>query len=209
MRHDYIQALQEKLEAETEKAKIKSIVTQMRLSPHLMFNTLNYIQQKADGVIPEIVRAVDLFSGIVRHSMTDILETHTVLLSKEIGKVKDQIELHGLLADGDIFIDFEEELDDSIENAMIPPSTLLTFVENIFRYGMVKDPDYKPSIRIKMVNRQFTFSTWNYKRLNPHPGTGMGIKSVASTLGYYYPGLHHLQIEDGGETFHLNLTIQL
>jgi LytS/YehU family sensor histidine kinase len=141
--------------------------------------------------------------------MTDILQNQTVLLSKEIEKVKDQIELHRLLANGDVFVDFLEEADKSMENAMIPPSTLLTLVENIFRYGVVKDPDYRPSVSVKMEKGLFNFSTYNYKRLNSHPGTGMGIKSVASTLGYYYPGLHHLQIDDNAETFHINITIQL
>lgn len=209
LRQDYIEALQEKLTAETEKVKIESIVTQMRLSPHLMLNTLNYIQEKADGVLPEVVQAVDLFSGIVQHSMFDVLQSKTVLLYKEIEKVKQQIKLHSLLSNGNVSIDFDEAYDESIENAMIPPSTLLTFVENVFRYGIVKDPAYIPSIKIKLQARQFTFLTWNYKRSNPHSGSGMGIKSVASTLGYYYPGKHNLRVENREDTFRLTLTIQL
>ncbi|WP_316835014.1 histidine kinase [Pedobacter nutrimenti] len=205
----YIKALRGILEAEMEKARIESMVTQMRLSPHLMFNTLNFIKQKADEIIPEIGKAVDLFSGIVHHSMIDILNEKTVLLSKEIAKVKDQIELHKQLADGLVHIDFEEEYIEPMEDAMIPPSTLLTFIENVFRYGLVKDPDYPPSIRVAIIGRQFTFTTWNYKRNDPHHGSGMGIKSVATTLGYYYPGLHTLSIENLEETFRLTLTIQL
>ncbi|UOE51339.1 histidine kinase [Mucilaginibacter sp. SMC90] len=209
LKQNYIEALEGKILAETEKSKIESIVTQMRLSPHLLFNTLNYIKEKADGVIPEIVLAVGLFSGIIRHAMTDILRTQTVLLSEEIEKIKNQIELHYLLANRNVFIDFKEELDDSIEGATIPPSTLLTFIENIFRYGIVKDPDFRPCISVHMAMRQFTFSTFNYKRLNPHPGTGMGIRSVGSTLGYYFPASHELHIEDTKETFRLTLKIQM
>jgi two-component system LytT family sensor kinase len=207
--NEYINAVRLMIELESAKLRIENIVTQMRLSPHLLFNTLSFIKTKAETLLPEIAKAVDLLSGILRHAMIDVLEVEKVSLKNEIEKVKDLIDLQYQLAQGMVFVNFEDDYDNAEEDVLIPPYTLLTLAENVFRYGVVNDADYPASIKIKREGKHFMFSTSNYKKLDPHPGTGMGIKSVGSTLGYYYTGRHNLEIKDSEENFLLTLNIEL
>jgi len=206
---DYTLAIRTAFEAETEKSRIENLTTQLKLSPHLLFNTLSYIKTKGGKSIPEIGDAVDLLSGILRHSMIDVREIRKVLLFSEIAEIKNQIELHRKLADGKIFIELEEHFHNPDHTVMIPPATLLTFVENMIKYGVVNDKDFPASIIIKLDDNHLLFRTWNYNKSNLVAGTGLGIKSVESTLKYYYPNAYNLDIEDLSDTFRLTLTVHL
>jgi len=206
---NYIKAIREKLEAEAEKLRVESALSQVRLNSHLQFNTLNYIKVKAQYKVPEIGRPVDLLAGLLRHSMIDVQDAKKIPLSEEITEIKHLIELYRELADEHFYIEVKEHFEDQKIQFTIPPSILLTLVENIARYGVVNDPDYTAGINVNLTQTLFSFETWNYKKLHPQQGTGLGISSIAITLQYYFPDKHTLEIENLEETFHLKLTILL
>ncbi|AOM80050.1 histidine kinase [Pedobacter steynii] len=196
-------------EALEEKLRIESIMSQLQLSPHHLFGSLNYIKVKSETTNPDIAQIADLLSAILRHTLIDLRKIKKVYLSDEIDLVYNYIELHKKRSKSRVHIDYIDQFKNvGIENK-IPPSILLTLTDNVLKYAILNDPDTPAQICLRQESGFMIFHTFNHKRGFPLPGRGIGLKSVRTILDYYYPEHYSLEIADNEETYSLTLKIKL
>lgn len=199
----------EKFEAIAEKEKIENTLIQMQLNRHTIFNGLSYIKSHTEEVLPEVGNTVGLFAEIVRYSLLDIRRINKVPLSQELAQISNHINFHELLSGKKYNLAVIYHIDMTVEEPTIPPSLLLTLVENILRYGVLHDPIYPATLSIKYEENNLEFRSLNFKKRTIVSGSGMGIKSARSILEYYYKGKYQLDITDLEDTYMLCLTIQI
>jgi len=202
-------ALRAYIEAMADKKRIETMAYQMQLNPHFMFNTLNAIKTHSESALPEVARAAQLLSRILRHLLINIADTRKVDLAEDISSIEDLIELYKVLGPGKRYVDMEVDVVDQRKRSMFPPGVLLTLAENVFKYGITNDPDSPACLSICIAGARFKFRTMNYKKSYPFHGMGLGLKNVKSILEYNYPMRHNLEIEEQEETYTLNLTVDL
>lgn len=91
----------------------------------------------------------------------------------------------------------------------ITPLILLPFVENLFKYAELTDPNCPAEIAIQATEQTLTFTTSNKKRktisfLSP----GIGIENIKTRLKAQYPERHELCIRNEENRFDVQLTIE-
>jgi hypothetical protein len=209
-RREQISVAQQKAqEALEEKLRIECIMSQLQLSPHSLFNSLNYIKVRSENVLPDVGNITDLVADILRHTLIDISIIKMVLLSAEVDLVDKYIQLHKQLSTFHPYIDFTHFSNCTESDLEIPPSVLFTLTENVLKYSVLNDPDTPAKIQMHVEGNILFFHAFNYKRGFPLPGRGRGLNSVRTILRYYYPEKHNLTIDETEQTFSLKLTINL
>lgn len=197
------------LAAAAETARIESLLFQMQLSPHLLFNALTLIQAKAREVLPAVGEAVGLVADMCRHSLIDIRNVRKINLADEIREIDNRIRLQECLDEAKPCLAFSTNINEHSSHVMLPPSLLLTLTDNVIKYGVLNDPEFPARIEIALHGKELRYYSWNFKATNVRPGTGLGIQSVQNILDYYYPGKYTLTITDNEEMYSLELKIEL
>jgi two-component system LytT family sensor kinase len=202
-------ALKAYIEAVSERQRMETIAYQMQLNPHITFNTLNSIRTQSAEVQPNVAKAAQLLSNLLRRSLNDPVYNQKLPLLSEVDDLKDHIAIYRHLAGGRIHLDFQTKYDEEVDDLKLPPSLLVTIADNVFKYGHLNEKQYLATITLSVLNSRLEFSTYNFKRMGLSPGGGIGLKNVKIILDHYYPEKHRLTIEDLEESFSLKLTIDL
>lgn len=189
---------------------VQSIMAQLQLNPHLLFNALHFIDEKASETLPEVSHSTRQLAGVLRHSLIDIDHIQKISLETEIEQMHSYISLCRQLADKQIYIDFTTDVAHAGNELKIPPLLLITFLENMFKYAVLDDEDTPAAAKLSVQGNQLEFHTFNFKRMvSGLSGGGHGINNSSRILAYYYPGRHTLQVSATEETFTLTLKIKL
>lgn len=192
-----------------EKLRIECMMSQLQLSPHDLFNSLNYIRERIKNQDPEVSIVIENLSAILRHTLIDPAKVKKVLLFEEVTCIKSYLELQFRLNPSQHYISFSEDFKIDNEMYQIPPGILLTISNNLIKYGILDDPESPAEISVSVNRKELCFQTFNYKQGFCLPGRGIGISSVRKILNYFYPGKHSLLISDEDETYALTLKIDL
>lgn len=124
-------------ELETQMAQLKQKTLQLQMNPHVIFNTLNSIQQYIIGNdIDKAVRYLSSFSRLMRRILNNSNERY-VPLSDELEAVRLYLELESMRL-GNRFsynIDVKQGID--VNNIEIAPLIMQPFVENAIIHGLV------------------------------------------------------------------------
>lgn len=202
-------ALRAYIKAVEEKEHIKTIVYQMQLNPHIIFNTLNIIKVQSEGLQPNVSKAAQLLRNILRRSLIDPFEHEMVNLRNVLQELKNLVEVHQYLKDNKLFIVLSEEYDPSVDHLQMPPGLLFTIADNVFKYGHLHEEEYPGAIALVVRGSILDFKTFNYKKFGAFKGSGLGLRNVRLILEHYYPGRYTLKIDDLENTFSLQLIIAL
>ncbi|MCF3109615.1 histidine kinase [Niabella sp. CC-SYL272] len=192
-----------------EAARVESTLFQMQLSPHLLFNTLTFIQAKAQEIHPAVEQAINLLADISRHSLIDIRSIKTVSLADEIQEIRNRIRLQGLLNESELCLVFNTVIEEGADQLQLPPSLLLTLTDNVIKYGVLNDLEFPARLEVFANKNSLRYYSWNLKTLNARRGAGLGINGVKSILEYYYPGRYTMDIIDREDCYSLELKIEL
>ena len=192
--------------AEADKASAELSFLKAQINPHFLFNTLNNIYTLAVTKDEHAPDSIMKLSNIMRY-VTDDVSVDFVPLQSEIDCISDYIELQRLRMNDDTQVDFI--INGDADNKQIPPLVLMTFIENVFKYGI---SNHEPSvITINMViNDSITFFCQNriFKIKKQPQRTGIGIKNTKQRLEHLYPGKHLLYITSDSEFYTVQLTLQ-
>ena len=87
----------------------------------------------------------------------------------------------------------------------------MTFIENVFKYGVSKHE--RSTIEIKLVIRETSLSFYCKNRIfglnnSEHHGTGIGINNTRKRLAHLYTGKHLLNISNDNQEYIVQLTLQ-
>lgn len=195
------------MQAEADKASAELSFLKAQINPHFLFNTLNNIYtltlMKDDNAPDSIIK----LSNIMRYVTDDAMEDF-VPLQSEVDCINDYIELQRLRLGQNTEVDLD--VSGGIERKKIPPLILMTFVENVFKYGLSKH--HKSAIIIKLKGDDTGISFFCQNRIFPDTvekhRAGIGLRNTKQRLDYLYPGKYLLDINTDNELFTVKLRLQ-
>jgi two-component system LytT family sensor kinase len=110
---------------------------QSRMNPHFLFNTLNTVAALATIAPGKIPRAAGRLRHFLRASF-DQYEQALVPLAEELGVVRAYLDIESLRFGNRL--KWEQAIDPSLLEALIPPFSLQPLVENAVQYGLQSSP---------------------------------------------------------------------
>jgi len=193
--------------AEADKASAELSFLKAQINPHFLFNTLNNIYTLAVTHDEHAADSIMKLSNIMRY-VTDDVTVDFVPLQSEIDCIGDYIELQRLRLNEDTPISFTVQ--GNTETKIIPPLVLMTFVENVFKYGISKQEPSPITIDITVNDEGISFFCQNtiFIRDQETQRAGIGIKNTKQRLEHLYPGRHLLYITNDEKLYTVQLNLQ-
>jgi LytS/YehU family sensor histidine kinase len=191
--------------SENELSRIKQ-----QINPHFLFNTLNYIYGTAlQENATNTSRAIELLSGMMRQSLEGLQEDY-VSLSREIGFIKNYIELVKARFVSNDKVVFKIEIETSEKPYRIAPMLLMPFIENAFKFGIEHDDSPFIHLRLYVEDDVLKLRIENaVAKLSDAAGTNSGLTLTRQRLKLIYPDKHLLVINHSLTSFIVSLDIQI
>jgi two-component system LytT family sensor kinase len=197
--------IQRELESERREMELQFLKSQ--LNPHFLFNSLNNIYSLAYQKSEKTPDAIMKLSEIMRYMIYESND-ETVALSKEVEYLQNYIELQKIRFKDGIFIDFT--LNGEINEQKITPLILISFVENVFKHGIVNDPENPVKINIIANQKILHFSVVNKKSTkNKDAQGGVGLANVERRLQLTYPERYKLNVVNSETHYTCELMIDI
>lgn len=128
-------------ELETQMAQLKQKTLQLQMNPHVIFNTLNSIQQYIiNQDIDNAVRYLSSFSRLMRRILNNSNERF-ISLSDELEAVNLYLELESMRLGNKFRYNVTVADDIDVDNVEIAPLIIQPFVENAIIHGLVPKKD--------------------------------------------------------------------
>jgi two-component system LytT family sensor kinase len=199
---------QRAISAEAEKANAELSFLKAQINPHFLFNTLNNIYTLAITNNPNTAESIMKLSNIMRY-VTDEVTENFVGLQSEIDCITDYIDLQRLRLGSKTTVNFN--ITGTIAQQKIAPLLFMTFVENVFKYGVSKQHESAIDINLHIAGDIITFMCVNpiFERKEHIERTGIGIVNTKQRLEHLYPGKHVLNIADDNDQFTVVLTLYI
>ena len=103
-------------------------------------------------------------------------------------------------------------IDDDDDYLKISPLLFFTFIENAFKYGLKSENPYL-KIYIEIKEKKVYFAVENDTPIDPNKKEsqygGIGIDNAKKRLCLLYPDKHELNIQGKGDTFIVELKLDL
>ncbi len=175
------------LQLQSSQNEIELKTLRSQLNPHFLFNSLNSIRALIDLEPVKAKQSVTTLSNLLRNSL--VLGKHEfITLQEELQIVKSYLELEK--------IRFEErlevfwEIDESLNEILVPPFILQTQAENAIKHGISKIVEGgKIVISTKRIDEHWIELTiLNSGELGFQVDTGIGIENSKRRLDLQYNG---------------------
>lgn len=199
----------EKIQLETELLFLKT-----QISPHFFFNTLNNIHslalEKSDRTPKIILRLSELMRYLLYETRSERQS-----LENEILCIQNYLDLEKIRYGGSLKVYMS--ISGDIQDKVIAPIILLTFVENAFKHGVNKNIGAVKVVIDFNIKEDFLYFTitnplpalTEYKN-EINPSSGIGLENVKKRLNLSYgPNDYELKISNNADTFTVNLMIKL
>jgi len=180
------QLISEKKQVQLENEIIiaENAYLQAQVSPHLMFNTLNYIYNSIEEISADAAEAVMLLSDISRYSMKRPDEYGLVFLNEELEQVRNFIRLNQLRFNFNLFIDYQVD-------------------------GNFSDSTYPAQVHVRLSEGRLGFNIRNKKSRRARISHGIGVTNTKMRLDNRYKDNYVLDIDNGDEFYILDLRLKL
>ncbi|MGN6396697.1 MAG: sensor histidine kinase [Mucilaginibacter sp.] len=196
------------LELENKYITAENAYLQNQISPHLLFNTLNFIYNAVHHLSDRAGKGVMLLSELMHYSLLSSQDNRMVSLGDEIKQIEKLIALSTLRFDNELFLKFTKK--GRLKAVQIPPLILVTLVENMLKHGDLGERKHPGRIDLEVTDEVLIFKTANLKRSStPHIKSGLGLKNIEKRLANLFPGKHHFNIIDNQTTYMTELTLCL
>jgi two-component system LytT family sensor kinase len=178
-----------------------------QINPHFLHNSLNTLFSQAIPLSQELADNILRLANMMRYSLESINKADgKVYLQDEIQYMKDLIDINQLRYLNKLHIDYEEK--GAIDKQTVPALSLITAVENAFKYGNIKDKDSPLEISIDVVDNRVHFVCRNKVKAAEHiQSSGTGIENLRKRLEFQYPGKYSLDTKHEAEYFTFDLII--
>lgn len=198
--------LRKRIETEKVNSELQFLKTQ--LNPHFLFNSLNAIYSLSVKKSADTSEAIINLSELMRYMLYEA-NMNVVPLEKEINYIKNYILLQRLRLSNSEEVTFNIYGDE--RNKTIAPLLFISFIENAFKYGT----DYKGKTAVKITititdNELHLFvknKIGSFRKKDEN--SGVGLENIKSRLQLLYPSAHSLKVEDDGDYYTVNLTLNI
>jgi len=193
--------------AEADKAIAELSFLKAQINPHFLYNTLNNIYTLSVIGSEKTSESIMKLSNIMRY-VTDEAEADFVPLSSELSCISNFIDLQKLRLGKMVTLNYSVEGDPAAYQ--ICPLVLMTFIENVFKYGLSNHVPALIVISIRMEKDRIIFHSQNAVfDHNKHPErSGIGIANTRKRLGHLYPDKYSLDITEADQLFTVDLVLR-
>ena len=203
-----VQLEKEKLELTTKKLQLEFAFLRAQINPHFLHNTLNVLFSKALTYSPELADNILKLSRIMRYSLESLeYESGKVPVQKELENLQVLLDIHILRFGNTKAVNYHVE--GEAQGQMLPPLSLLTIVENAFKYGDLKDPAFPLEIKVQLKPQEIYFSCQNKKKKNfiPLSSMSIGITNLSRRLDESFKGKYEMKATDELDFYKFELSI--
>jgi len=192
--------------AESDKKAAELAFLKAHINPHFLFNTLNNIYSLAVTNHEQTAASILKLSNIMRY-VTESVTINFIELESEIECIIDYVDLQKLRLSNKVYLDFS--ITGNPQNKVIAPLILLTFIENIFKYGISNH--HQSTITIKLFIEENSMTLYCQNRIFNHDYSydreGFGITNTKRRLEFLYPDKHSLDIQTDKGLYTVQLTL--
>lgn len=208
MEKAHLKQVAHSLELENKFITAENAYLQNQISPHLLFNTLNFIYNAVHKLSDRAGKGVMLLAELMHYSLLSSQDNRMVSLADEIKQIEKLIELSTLRFDNELFLKFTKK--GRLKEVQIPPLILVTLVENMLKHGDLGERKYPGKINLEVTGDVLIFKTANLKRLSsPHLKSGMGLRNIEKRLANLFPDKHRFNVIDNPTTYLTELILYL
>jgi len=194
------------VKAQAEKAHAELSFLKAQINPHFLFNTLNNIYALSVTNNEHTSESIMKLSNIMRY-VTDEVTEDTVRLQSEVDCINDYIDLQKLRLGKKTKLNFT--CTGQIINQKIAPLVLMTFIENVFKYGISKHSPAVININLTVEEHKISFFCQNmiFENAKQTNRKGIGIANTKQRLEHMYAGKYVLDINNNDNLFTVKLEI--
>ena len=194
------------VKTQAEKAHAELSFLKAQINPHFLFNTLNNIYALSVTNNENTSESIMKLSNIMRY-VTDEVTEDFVSVQSEVDCINDYIDLQKLRLGKKTKLTFT--IAGEIQDQKIAPLVLMTFIENVFKYGVSKHKPTEITIHLAIDDHKLFFLCQNtvLERETTVKRTGIGLANTRQRLQHLYPGRHRLEIGKENNLFTVNLSI--
>jgi sensor histidine kinase YesM len=184
------------LDAQLSKSRLQTL--QMQLQPHFLFNTLHSISALVlVNETHDAVKMINRLSELLRATI-DQADTPLTTLKAEIGFTERYLEIERIRFQDRLTV--EMDIDRRALTAEVPTLILQPLVENAMRHGVDSNAGTsRIEIAARLQNGQVLMEVRddgkNFKTLDGHAGTGLGIKNTRARLAEIYGEDYSFSVE--------------
>lgn len=189
--------------ATNSEAELKFLRSQ--INPHFLFNSLNniytLIYEKSDKAPDAFLKLTEL----TRYMSYE--KGNMVNLSTEVKYLESYIALQKLRFDYELSLVLE--VGEAVLHHQLPPYTLIAFVENAFKHGDFKDPNFP--LKIIATGNAANLKIMVSNKISAHEKDatgGVGLDNVRRRLELLFPDRHQFSVEKTEGVFTVRLHIQ-
>jgi len=195
------------VQAEADKTQAELSFLKAQINPHFLFNTLNNIYSLAVMQSPNTADSIMKLSNIMRHVTDDVSENY-ISLASEVACIRDYIDLQKLRLSKNVQIDFSAS--GNLEQKSIAPLILMTFIENVFKYGISNHQAALITIKLQAEENFISFFCQNqlFESFSNTERSGIGLANTRQRLAHLYPNKHTLDISRENNLFTVSLTLR-
>lgn len=194
-------------EIEAEKNKAELALYKAQINPHFLFNTLNTLYALVLSGSDRTESAFVKFSDILRY-MYSQSGSELIPAERELDYIRQYVDLQKLRLNRHTQVNLAIDMAD--KQVLIPPMILITFVENVFKYGTSSDTDCTVYIHICVDEDRLLLETENTVMRRREDGNqGIGIANCRKRLELLYPGRYELRVGESDNQYKTYLTIRL
>lgn len=199
---------QQELKSQKDKLLLEYAFLRSQVNPHFLHNTLNVLFSQALEHSDELAENISKLSRIMRYSLESVeYESDKVFVQKELDNLHLLIEINNIRFSHSKVIEYKME--GEILDQMLPPLSMITVVENAFKYGDLKDPKHPLKIQVLLKPGQVYFYCRNKVRKNnlELSSHNIGITNLCKRLDVAFKGKYLMKASDDKDFYTFELTV--
>ncbi len=199
---------EQELRVQKDKLQIEYAFLRSQVNPHFLHNTLNVLYSQALDWSEELAGNISKLAKMMRYSMESVeYESDKVSVEKELSNLELLIQINNIRFEESKVIDYKVE--GCAQGQMLPPLSMITVVENAFKYGDLKDPSCPLKIRVELKPGQVYFFCRNKKRTHQfeRSSNNIGITNLSKRLDVAFAGKYTMNAGMQDDIYTFELTI--
>lgn len=192
---------------ENEKVRAELAFLRAQLNPHFLYNTLNFLFADALKTSPRLAESILMLATMLR-AITNLGEQEQVPVARELDYVQNYVALQRLRFGGSLNLVLHVQGQEWASGLYMPPLTLITLVENVFKYADLDDSTDPARVDITLTRERISFRTNNRKKMAPTTEqTGLGLSNVINQLNLLHRDRYWLEKQEDSQYFAVELRI--
>lgn len=198
---------QQELKSQQDKLLLEYAFLRSQVNPHFLHNTLNVLFSQAMEHSQDLANNISKLARMMRYSMESVDESDKVYVQKELDNLQLLIEINNIRFAQSKVIDYATE--GEADGQMLPPLSMITVVENAFKYGDLSDPQCPLKLRVVLRPGQVYFYCRNKKRKTniKLSSNNIGITNLSKRLDVGFKDKYEMSARDEDEFYTVELTI--